>query len=174
MGKTLIKRLVTTIDFAYKYYAYFLTTLNLKVKNMGKCYNSTIIDAPMESVWEMIQNFHKVSWGDKVITKIDIVGDISGIEIGAKRILNEVFYETLKSIDSKNHSFTYSIDDGPGPVSKDSVSNYISKVYLYPVTDSGKTFIEWISTYESDLDSKVADFCNPIYSGLLSSLKSKF
>jgi len=141
---------------------------------MGKCYNSTVVDASIETVWEMIKDFHKVSWGDKVIKKIDQVGKLSGVEIGAKRILNDAFHETLQSMDNKNHSFSYSIDDGPGPVSKESVSNYVGKVTLYPVTDSGKTFVEWISTYESDSDSAVGDFCNPIYAGLLSSLKSKF
>ena len=141
---------------------------------MGKCYNSTVIDASIEKVMEMMKDFHNVSWGDKVITKIDIVGEVPGTEVGAKRILNEAFHETLLSVDSKDFSFTYSINDGPGPVSKDSVSNYVGKVSLYPITDSGKTFVEWISTYESDSDSAVGDFCNPIYAGLLSSLKSKF
>ena len=70
--------------------------------------------------------------------------------------------------------FTYSIDDGPGPVSKNSVSNYVGRVSIYPVTESGKTFVESVSTYESRNDSEVGDFCNPIYAGLLSSLKSKF
>jgi len=70
------------------------------------------------------------------------------------------------------------ITDGPGPVSKDSISNYIGEVSLYPITDSGKIFVEWVSTYESDSDSdsdsEVGDFCNPKYSGFLISLKSKF
>jgi len=141
---------------------------------MGKCYNSTVIDAPVEKVWETIKDFHQLSWGDKVVSKVDIVGDVPGTKAGAKRILNDAFHETLLSVDSKNFSFRYSIDDGPGPVSKDAVSNYVGKVSLYPVTDSGKTFVEWISTYESDSDSAVGDFCNPIYAGILSSLKSKF
>jgi len=141
---------------------------------MGKCYNSTVVDAPIEKVWDTIKDFHQLSWGDKVVSKVDIVGDVPGTEAGAKRILNGAFHETLLSVDSKNYSFRYSIDDGPGPVSKDAVSNYVGKVSLYPVTDSGKTFIEWISTYESDSDSAVGDFCNPIYAGILSSLKSKF
>jgi len=59
--------------------------------------------------------------------------------------------------------FAYSIDDGPEPISKASVSNYIGTVSLYPVTDSGKIFVEWISTYESDSESEVGGFCNPIY-----------
>ena len=141
---------------------------------MGKCYNSTIVNGSIEKIWEMIKDFHKVSWGDKVVTKVDIVGEISGTEVGAKRILNEAFHETLLSVDNEGFSFTYSIDDGPGPVSKDAVSNYVGKVTLYPVTDSEKTFVEWISTYSSSDSSAVADFCNPIYAGLLSSLKSKF
>ncbi len=141
---------------------------------MGKCYNSTVIDTSIEKVWEMLKDFHKVSWGDKVITKIDKVGEVPGTEVGSKRILNDAFYETLLSVDSENFSFSYSIDDGPGPVSKDIVSNYVGKVSLYPITDNGKTFIEWISTYESHSETAVGDFCNPIYAGLLSSLKSKF
>lgn len=121
------------------------------------------VNASIGKVWEVMKDFHKVSWGDKVITKIDIVGEVPGTEVGAKRILNGAFHETLLSVDSQNFSFSYSNDDGPGPVSKDSVSNYVGKVSLYPITDSGKTFVEWISTYESDSDSTVGDFCNPIY-----------
>lgn len=141
---------------------------------MGKSYNSIVVDALIEDVWGEISDFHNLSWGDKVVTKVDAIGDISGTDVGAKRILNDVFYETLLSIDNDNFSFSYSIDDGPGPVSKDSVSNYVGKVILRPVTDSGKTFIEWTTAFESDSESEVGEFCNPIYSGLLSSLESKF
>lgn len=141
---------------------------------MGKCYNSSVINASINKVWETINDFHNLSWADKVVTKVDAVGDVPGNEAGAKRILNDAFHETLLSVDSNNYTFTYSIDDGPGPVSKNSVSNYVGKITLHPITDSGLTFIEWISTYESDNDSAVGDFCNPIYAGLLSSLKSKF
>lgn len=141
---------------------------------MGQCYNSTVINAPVDKVWEMIKDFHELGWGDEVITNVDAVGDIPGTEVGAKRILNDVFHETLLSFDNNDYSFSYSIDDGPGPVSKDSVTNYVGTVSLSPVTDSGRTFIEWVSTYESDSDSAVGDFCNPIYAGLLESLKSKF
>jgi len=141
---------------------------------MGRCYNSTVVNGSVESVWEMINDFHEVSWGDKVVTKVDIIGDRSGNEVGAKRILNDAFHETLLSVDRSNFTFSYSIDDGPGPVSKLAVSDYVGKVSLYPITDSGKTFVEWISTYDSDSESSVADFCNPIYAGLLRSLESKF
>ncbi|MFV9615817.1 MAG: SRPBCC family protein, partial [Gammaproteobacteria bacterium] len=101
---------------------------------MGQCYNSTVIDASVDKVWEMISNFHELSWGDGVVTKVDVIGDAPGTEVGARRILNGAFHETLLSIDSDSMTFTYSIDDGPGPVAKDSVTNYVGRVSLFPVT----------------------------------------
>lgn len=141
---------------------------------MNKCYNSTVVNSAIENVWDLIKDFHAVSWGDKVITKVDIVGNVAGTEVGAKRILNDAFHETLLSVDNENFKFSYSIDDGPGPVSKGSVKNYVGEVSLYSITSTGKTFVEWVSTYESVDPNSVAEFCNPIYAGLLSSLESKF
>ena len=141
---------------------------------MGKCYNSTVVNTSIENLWETIRDFHQLSWGDLVISKVDIVGDISGSKAGAKRVLNEAFHETLISVDNENHNFTYSIDDGPEPVNKENIKYYVGEVKLYAITDSNQTFIEWISTFESDSDDSIEKFCNPIYAGLLKSLKSKF
>jgi len=141
---------------------------------MGNCYNSAVINASVDTVWDTIKNFHELSWGDLVVSKVDKVGDVVGTEVGAQRILNDAFHETLLSIDDVNHSFTYSIDDGPGPVAKDAVDNYVGSVKLSPITDTTQTFIEWTSRFESDAESTVSDFCNPIYAGVLASLKSKF
>ena len=141
---------------------------------MGNCYNSTVVNAPREKVWETIKDFHNLSWAELVITKVDVIGKKTGHEIGAKRLLNDAFLETLVSVKEDEYTFTYSIDDGPEPLSKDSVSNYLGTVRLYPVTDSNTTFIEWTSSYESNDDQAVADFCNPIYVALLGALKSFF
>jgi len=141
---------------------------------MGNCYNSTVVDAPREKVWETIKDFHNLSWAEPVITKVDVIGEKSGTEIGAKRLLNDAFFETLVSVNEDEYTFTYSIDDGPEPLSKDSVSNYLGTVRLYPVTDSNATFIEWTSSYESGSDQAVSDFCNSIYVALLGALKSFF
>lgn len=141
---------------------------------MGHCYNTSVINAPVDQVWETIANFHQLPWADQVVTKVETVGNACGTEVGAKRILNDLFHETLLSVDTHIHTFTYRIDDGPGPIAKDAVSNYIGKVSLFPITDSGQTFIEWTSTYESSSEDEVAEFCNPIYIALINSLKSKF
>jgi hypothetical protein len=141
---------------------------------MGQCYNSTIVDAPIDTVWETIRDFHDMSWGSQVITKLDKVGEIDGSRVGAGRILNEAFHETLVSIDDKNFSFDYSIDDGPGPVAKEAVSDYVGSVKLHPVTDTGQTLVVWSSVYRSAADQAVGDFCNPIYQALLAALKNSF
>ncbi len=139
---------------------------------MGNCYNSTVVDVPREKVWDTIKDFHDLSWADPVITKLDVIGDKGGSEIGAKRFLNDAFTETLVSVNADEFTFTYSIDDAPEPLSKDSVSNYLGVVRLYPVTDSNGTFVEWTSSFESGDDQAVSDFCNPIYAALLGALKS--
>ena len=141
---------------------------------MGKCYNSAVIDAPCEKVWQAIRDFHDLSWAQGVITKVDVEGDRKGDQIGAKRVLNDAFHETLLTLDGDQRTFSYSIDDGPEPISKDSVSNYIGAVRVLPITESDTTFIEWQSTYESPDDAAVGDFCNPIYVALLSALKQHF
>jgi carbon monoxide dehydrogenase subunit G len=136
---------------------------------MGSCYNKIEIALPVADVWKAISDFHDMSWAPGVITDLKKVGEKDGSEIGAQRVLNDVFHETLQSVDADNHTFSYSIDDGPGPVSNSAVKNYIGVVKLSPA-DNG-TLVEWSSSYESANEDEVADFCNPIYSALLSALK---
>lgn len=136
---------------------------------MGKCYNKIEIDAPVNNVWDTISDFHDLSWAPDVVSSVDKVGDKPGDTVGARRILNGVFHETLTVLDPVNHTFSYSIDDGPGPVANDAVSNYIGTVKISP-SGSGAT-VEWSSVFQSENDNEVADFCNPIYTALLNSLK---
>ena len=141
---------------------------------MSQCYNSAVISAPVDAVWARISDFHDLSWAPEVVTKLDVVGDENGSTPGAGRVLNDAFRETLVSVDGEAKTFSYSIDDGPGPLSKNNVSNYVGTVTLYPITEDDTTFIEWTSTYTSPDDAAVSDFCNPIYHALLASLKSQF
>ena len=136
---------------------------------MGKCYNTIEINASIQDVWQTISNFHDMSWAKGVITSLDKVGNKSALEIGAKRILNEAFHETLVTLDHEKYTFSYTIDDGPGPVACNAVNNYIGKVTLSE--KNGLCLVEWSSTFESANDDSVSDFCNPIYQALLGALK---
>ena len=58
---------------------------------MGQCYNSTIVNAPVDEVWTALKNFHDMSWAPNVITSLEVMGDKGAGEIGARRKLNGAF-----------------------------------------------------------------------------------
>ena len=134
---------------------------------------SIVIDAPIAEVWSRLSNFHDFSWAPKVISGVDKVGDVDGNSVGAKRILNGAFHETLIEINNDEYYLKYSIDDGPSPVSKDEVENYIGVVRLSPASDGGGTLVEWVSSWESKVDDAV-EFCHGIYVALLGELGNSF
>ncbi len=137
---------------------------------MGKCYNSTVVNAPADKVWIAIRNFHDASWAPHVVETVDIVGEAKGDQIGAKRVLNGAFHETLRALDDVNMTFRYSIDDGPGPVAKDAIRNYVGTVKVMAITSNDTSFVEWVSVYDSPNSGAVGELCDPIYSALLKDL----
>ncbi len=58
-----------------------------------------------------------MSWAGQVIDSCMKEGELSGNEVGAQRILNGAFYETLLECNKREYRIRYSIDDGPSPVS---------------------------------------------------------
>lgn len=140
---------------------------------MPSTYQSIVVNAPIEKIWQRIYNFHDFSWAPEVITSCEAVGPISPAQAGAKRILNGVFHETLTRIEPENHLLEYSIDDGPSPVSANEVSNYIGTLKLRSITLGGGTFIEWSSSWQSQREDAV-EFCHGIYVALLQALAASY
>jgi len=140
---------------------------------MRKTYQSTVVQAPINEVWARLRNFHDLSWASSVVANCEAVGDKPADQLGARRVLNGVFHETLKVLNDIDHVVKYSIDDGPTPVSKDDVKNYIGVIRACPVTDIDSTFVEWSSSWEAE-DGTAEEFCHNIYVALLSDLKTNF
>ena len=140
---------------------------------MPSTYQSNLINAPIDKVWKAVSNFHDMSWAPNIISSVDVVGDIAGTEVGAQRVLNGAFHETLVEADPENYRIRYSIDDGPEPVSPSMVSNYIGEVRLTPVTMQDGTLIEWSSTWDSNEEDAVS-FCHNIYVALLGDMAETF
>ena len=136
---------------------------------MGTTFQEIEISAPADKVWQAIRNFQDASWAPNVVSDMQAVGDIPGDEPGAGRILNGVFHETLLTLDDDAKVFTYSIDDGPSPLSKDEMSNYIGRVAVEPAEDGG-TRVEWTSSWEQN-DGPIQEFCHGIYVALLGDMK---
>jgi len=141
---------------------------------MGKCLNTIEVPAAPEKVWDKLKDFHDMSWADGIVTRCETIGDKKGHQVGAKRLINQAFHETLLTLNDAGRTFSYSIDDGPGPVAKGKVSNYVGKVTVSPGKEPQTSLVEWQSTFESKDENAVFDFCNPIYVALLSALKKKF
>jgi len=135
---------------------------------MGSTFQEIEIKAPIDTVWKAIRDFHDMSWAPNVVTSIDVVGNKAGDKPGAGRVLNGAFHETLRTLDDMGKSFTYSIDDGPSPISKDEVSNYVGRVLLEHVATG--TRVEWSSTWK-DNDEPASEFCHAIYVALLNDMK---
>ena len=133
---------------------------------------SKVVKASMDAVWEKLSNFHDTSWAPNVAKSCDKVGAVGGYDVGAKRLLNGVFHETLTKTDKGTYSIEYSIDDGPSPVSKEEVSNYLGTIQLSPAAD-GATLVEWNSSWLSNSEDAVG-FCHGIYVALLDELAASF
>jgi hypothetical protein len=140
---------------------------------MPKTNQSIVIDAPIADVWSKFSNFYDLSWAPNVITNVKKVGQIDGSSVGSKRILNNAFHETLIEINNDEHLLRYSIDDGPSPVSRNEVANYVGTVKLNPSKDSKGTLVEWTSSWDSKSDEAV-EFCHGIYVALLGELAESF
>ena len=128
---------------------------------------------PVQKVWARIQDFHDLSWATDIITHTQKVGAVNGNKVGAKRILNDLFHETLVKIDQDDFLIKYSIDDGPSPVSRDEVTDYCGVVKLSPIDNGNKTQVEWSSSWEANTKDAV-EFCNNIYAALLNALDKSF
>ena len=137
---------------------------------MGKTFQSITINAPVDKVWNAISDFSDMSWSPNVVTDLKVVGNASGKEIGAGRVLNNAFHETLLTLDNEQRTFSYSIDDGPPPVSKNDITNYVGTVRVQPAPDGSGTLVEWSSRWENDNEAAY-EFCHGIYLALLDDMK---
>ena len=136
---------------------------------MGQTHQSTVISVSPEVVWNAIRDFHDMSWAPNVITSLEPVGDAEGDQEGAGRILNGAFHETLIEVNDADRRVRYSIDDGPSPVSKDDVSNYVGQLEVHPEGD--ETLVEWSSSWARN-DEATFEFCQGIYVALLADMKA--
>jgi len=140
---------------------------------MPSTYQTASLPATISEIWGKFSDFHDFSWSANVITKVEKVGDKNGDEIGAKRILNDAFHETLVEYNPEEYLLKYSIDDGPSPVSKEEVATYIGVVKLSALPDDKGTLVEWSSSWYANSDDAV-DFCHGIYMALLEELSNLY
>ena len=136
-------------------------------------YNSIIVNASADQVWSTLRDFNNMDWAEGIIESVESLNGKGGTEVGAQRVINGAFYETLQSFDDESRAFSYSIDDGPAAMSKRQMSGYVGKARVAPITASDQSFVEWSSDWEAGT-TEVRDMCDPLYKGLLDLLAKKF
>lgn len=138
------------------------------------CRNATVVNASADTVWNALRDFHDLSWSANVVESVETVGEAEGTEVGAGRILNGVFHETLRELDDDERVLRYSIDEGPGPL--EGVEGYVGTVRVVPVTvpdDADRAVVIWSSDWASGAE-EIHAFCDPIYKALLGDVKAHF
>ena len=121
----------------------------------------------------MLRNFHDMSWASGIAESCTAVGDRDEDKPGAWRVHNGVFHETLLAVDNLERSLKYSIDEGPSPVFKAEVSDYIGQLRMLTVTDTDTSFVGWYSSWRGN-DAAATEFRHSIYVALLDALKKHF
>ena len=141
---------------------------------MVKVLQSTIIDAPVESVWEVIRDFNGHDrWHPAVATSLierrrspDEVGCVRRFRLGDGSELRE----QLLTLSDLEQTFSYCLLDTPVPL-----LNYVAHVRLAPVTDGNLTFWEWESRFDTPdgmQDSLAAMVRDDIYLAGFSAIRS--
>ena len=144
---------------------------------MPTTYVSTVIDAPIGSVWTVLRDFRRLPEYHSTIVTIEFPGDLPGDQIGCTRSVINTFdmrvTERLVALSDIDHSGSYHVIEVGVPV-----ANFIGHFRLLPLTDGGKTFIEWRSHFDYLGEENVAELVNflesVVYMDCLNGLKRMF
>ena len=115
---------------------------------MPKVVKSTIIDAPVDRVWEMLRDFNGHDrWHPAVATSAIERGQPSD-KVGCVRRFRlkdgAELREQLLTLSDLEQIFSYCLLDTPVPL-----FNYVAHVRLLPVTDGDRTFWSWESRFDT-------------------------
>ncbi|MEE9274305.1 MAG: SRPBCC family protein [bacterium] len=140
---------------------------------MAHVYVSTVLDTPIDKVWEAVRDFGALMNWHPAVKDSSIEGGEPGDKVGCIRKLilpdGGAIREKLLSISDEERSFSYSILESPMPI-----ENYVSTFRLREITDGGRTFAEWHSEFDVAPENEKAMVelvAGPIYQDGFDSLK---
>jgi len=115
---------------------------------MVKVIRSTILDAPVEDVWNIIRDFNGHDQWHPAVATSQIERSDSSDRVGCIRKFKledgSELREQLLTLSDMEQTFSYCLLDTPIPL-----FNYVSHVRLFPVTDTNATFWEWESQFDT-------------------------
>ena len=115
---------------------------------MQKVIRTSIIDAPLPRVWEILRDFNSHTAWHPVVAQSQIEGGEPSDRVGCVRNFTlqdgARIREQLIALSDRDHTFTYCILDADVPLER-----YVATVTLKPVTDGNRTFWHWQSTFRT-------------------------
>ncbi len=115
---------------------------------MIKVNRSTVIDAPISAVWDVLRDFNGHDRWHPAVSYSHIENALRADQVGNVRNFSltggENVREQLLTLSDKEHSFRYRIVSSDIPL-----ENYVAEVSLRPVTDRDRTFWSWSSQFET-------------------------
>ncbi|MEO1491648.1 MAG: SRPBCC family protein [Pseudomonadota bacterium] len=115
---------------------------------MPRVVRSTIMDAPIEAVWEVIRDFNGHDQWHPAVASSQIERGQPSDRVGCVRNFRlsggETLREQLLTLSDLEQTFSYSLLDTPVPL-----FNYVAHVRLFPVTDGDRTYWEWESRFDT-------------------------
>ncbi len=115
---------------------------------MVKIVKSTIIDAPVDTVWAVLRDFNGHDRWHPAVADSAIERGLPSDRIGCVRRFHladgSELREQLLTLSDADMAFTYCLLDTPVPL-----FNYVAHVRLLPVTDGDATFWHWESRFDT-------------------------
>ncbi len=142
---------------------------------MAKVFVSSVIAAPIESVWEYIRDFGSLHKWFPSVTDTRIEGSVAPDHAGCIRNFGlgsgGRMREELLEFSDQKHTCVYKMLDGAVPMSR-----YLAGAKLLPVTDDGSTFAELSAEFECapGQEKDVAAFLSSTYKAAFDGIKQHF
>ena len=113
---------------------------------MVQVQRSTVIDAPLTAVWEVLRDFNGHDRWHPAVTTSRLEGGRRTDQVGCVRDFRlaggERVREQLLSLSDREHRLRYTIVESDVPL-----NDYVAEVALKPVTDGNRTFWNWTSRF---------------------------
>jgi hypothetical protein len=115
---------------------------------MVRVVKSTVLEAPVERVWEILRDFNGHDRWHPAVADSEIERGRSSDRIGCVRRFHlrdgSELREQLLTLSDADMAFSYCLLDTPVPL-----LNYVAHVRLSPVTDIDGTFWHWESRFDT-------------------------
>ncbi len=115
---------------------------------MVKVVTSTVIEAPVEAVWEVLRDFNGHDRWHPIVADSHVERGLPSDKVGCVRNFHlqdgSNLRELLLTLSDADMAFSYCLLDTPVPL-----LNYVAHVRLAPVTDGNRTFWHWESRFDT-------------------------